>query len=555
MQQEENTHQLKKWQIWLPLMLSGAIVLGMLAGTQLHEPQPRLLIEPDESGKAMPFIGYGRMEELVRYIDAKYVDDVKGDELVKEAIEYLLGRLDPHSTFIPKEELQEVNEQLQGNFDGIGIEFMLLDDTIVVVTPLAGGPSEAAGIMAGDKIIMIGDSTLAGKGLSSDDVVNYLRGDPGSEITLKILRPSERKIRLFKVKRDKIPTHSVDVAYMLDEKTGYFKVNRFSANTYTEFMQELEKLVEKEGMKNLVLDLRQNPGGYLQEATKLLSQLFAERDKLLVYTEGRSVRRTDYETTGRNFFDIDKIAVLIDEGSASASEIVAGAIQDWDRGVIVGRRSFGKGLVQEQYKLSDGSALRLTVARYYTPSGRCIQREYKNEEDYDGDLVHRFESGELEDESKFSNHDTTKYYTAGGRVVFGGGGIMPDIFVPIDTVLFSEYFLTLRQQIPPFIFRYYEENKTAFAEMSQKQFENKFQINDQLFYDFLNYAESKGGVKRNNRQLSKVESLIKKNLKARLARHIYGDTAFYEVINDNDPVIEEALQSILKNKPLVQKND
>ena len=458
----EEPQKLASWKIWLPTFVGLAAGLGMLMGLGMAPKGETIVVKED--GGNTGTLGYGRMEELIRYIDARYVDNVEDDELVEDAINTILDDLDPHSSYIPKDQLKQATERLQGNFDGIGIEFMILDDTLMVVTPLAGGPSEEAGVMAGDKIVEVSDTIIAGRGLKNERIMTLLRGEKGTEVEIGVKRGKEETLRKFTITRAKIPNNSVDVAYMVDEKTGFIKVNRFNATTYEDFMKELEDLVEKQGMEHLVVDLRQNPGGYLMEATQILSQLFEDREKLLVYTEGNKSTRQDYNSTGANFFTVDKIAVLIDEGSASASEIVAGAIQDWDRGIIIGRRTFGKGLVQEQYKLSDGSALHLTVSRYFTPSGRCIQRDYSDSEGYEDDFAARFESGELQDPTKTQLADTTEYYTAGGRVVYGGGGISPDIFVPLDTFLFSTYYLQLRQKISPFVFRYFESNKETLQE-------------------------------------------------------------------------------------------
>ncbi len=546
---------LKGWQIWLPLAVGAAMAAGIFGGLMIQKQEPSLIVN-EKKGESSK-MGYGRMEELIRYIDARYVDEVEDEELVEEAIDHLLDQLDPHSSYIPQADIKSMNDKLRGDFDGIGIEFMILDDTLMVVAPLEGGPSEEAGILAGDKIVQVGDSTIAGKGMGSEAIVNFLRGEKGSDVRLGIKRIRESELLFFEVTRDKIPNKSVDVSYLLQEEIGYIKVNRFSANTYKDFMHGVEDLFEKQGMKHLVIDLRQNPGGYLQEATKMLSQLFDEREKIMVYTEGVNSTRSDYKTSGGNFFDLEKIAVLIDEGSASASEIIAGAIQDWDRGVIVGRRSFGKGLVQEQYKLSDGSALHLTVSRYYTPSGRSIQRDYSDKEEYDDDFAARFKSGELQDPEKFKLRDTTEYFTAGGRVVYGGGGIMPDVFVPLDTFLFSTYYLYLRSEINSFAFRHYEDNKAAFAEWKdESKYINKFEISDELFEEYLAYAEKNAKLsKRNESILKEVSPALKRRLKARLGKHCFKEATFYKINNHDDPMIDEAIRWILDKNPLVKLED
>ena len=548
--------KLESWKIWLPTFVGLATGLGMLLGLGMAPKGQPIVIENNDE-EPTNSLGNGRMEELIRYIDARYVDDVEDDELVEGAINHILDDLDPHSSYIPKDELKETTERLQGNFDGIGIEFMILDDTLMVVTPIAGGPSEEAGILAGDKIVEVGDTIIAGKEIKSEKIMTLLRGEKGTDVELGVRRGKENKLRRFTITRDKIPNNSVDIGYMVNENTGYIKINRFNATTYKDFMLQLEDLVEKQNMNHLVLDLRQNPGGYLMEATRILSQLFNERDKLMVYTEGDKSTRQDYNTTGANFFDVGKIAVLIDEGSASASEIVAGAIQDWDRGIIIGRRTFGKGLVQEQYKLSDGSALHLTVSRYFTPSGRCIQRDYTNAEAYEDDFTSRFKSGELQDQSKIELVDTTEYYTAGGRVVYGGGGVMPDVFVPLDTTLYSTYYLKMRQKVAPFIFRYVENNKSTLKSWKEETaYFDDFEVSDQMFKEFLAYAEKdKSLKKRNDKILTETTPDLKMHLKARLAKHLFDQTALHKVINFRDPMLKEATQWIAGEEKLVEIRD
>lgn len=539
-------------KVWLPLAFALVLIGGMFIGMQLQSAAPPMVVE--RSKVAGSDVGQGKIEELIRYIEAKYVDDVDRDVLIQEAIDEILGKLDPHSTYFTVEELREATEQLEGSFDGIGVEFMIVDDTVVVVTPLAGGPSEAVGILAGDKIVSVEDSVIAGIGLTNRDIVNFLRGDRGSEVRVGVKRGNEAKVRQFDIVRDKIPDNSVDIAYMLDEKTGYIKVNRFSATTYEEFMQGLEKLVEEKNMEDLVIDLRHNPGGYLQQATNILSQLFKEKDKLLVYTEGRSVRRNNYKSSGRSFFEVGDIVVLIDESSASASEILAGAIQDHDRGIIVGRRSFGKGLVQEEFKLRDGSALRLTVARYYTPSGRSIQKPYDNLDVYNQDMIARFESGELTEADKMAIQDSTKYYTADGHVVYGGGGLFPDIFVPIDTILFSDSYLLLRQYVSEFTFGYVGENEQEYSEFTLDKFADRYTITDALFGKFLDYAKRKG-LEEPLPNLNQVKGELKLLIKARIARQLFGDEGFFTVINSDDDMVRKALEILKEPDPLVLLKD
>jgi carboxyl-terminal processing protease len=539
-----------KLSIWLPLLFAIVLVTGMLLGMRMQSNMPKLVVEQEAPGPEG--IGQGKIEEILRYVEAKYVDAIDKEALTQEVIDDLLSRLDPHSNYISAEELQAVNEQLKGNFDGIGVEFMVLDDTIVVVTPLAGGPSETAGILSGDRIVQIADSTIAGVGMDSDDIIKMLRGEKGTDVQIGILRGKETKLRQFTVTRDEIPMNSVDVAYMLDTNTGYIKVNRFSATTYEEFMKALEELVENQGMEDLVLDLRHNPGGYLQQATNMLSQLFKEKDQLLVYTEGDAVSRSEYTSTGRNFFDVEDIVVLIDEGSASASEIVAGAIQDHDRGVIIGRRSFGKGLVQEQYKLRDGAALRLTVARYYTPSGRSIQKPYDDPEAYEHEMYDRYETGEMEAARNMLIQDSTEYYTDNGRIVYGGGGIMPDVFVPIDTLSLDEDYLTLRQYVPQYVFRYLGEaaDPAALAEQGLDRFIATFTVDDAMLQGLITYAEEHGDPLAAAELSEPVRHAARHLLKARIAKQLFEDEGYYKLWNMEDAMVKEALKAIARSTSL-----
>ncbi len=544
----------KSYQIWLPLLLSLMMVIGMIIGTKLRpsEPTTKIVIENDDAISKQ--IGEGRIEELIRYIEAKYVDEVESDKMIEEAIKTLIGELDPHSNYLTADELVEVNEQLQGNFHGIGVEFMMLDDTIVVIKPIKDGPSEAVGIIEGDRIVEINDTIVTGDVYEISKVMQMLRGEVGSKVKVGVLRVGEQDIREFEISRAEIPVYSVDVANMLDESTGYIKLNRFSATTYNEFMKGLERLVEEHQMTDLVIDLRQNPGGYLQEATKILSQLFKEKDQLLVYTEGRAVHRNDYESTGQNFFDVNNIVVLIDEGSASASEILAGAIQDLDRGVVIGRRSFGKGLVQDQYLLKDGSALRLTVARYYTPSGRSIQRSYDDDAVYRDDLEARYNSGELVDESKVTVVDSLVFKTKNGRLVYGGGGIAPDIFVPIDTVLFNDYYHELQQYVSTFSYKYYQKNKSILKKNTIDDFIKNFEVSDTIFEEFLDYAEKKD-INRKPKELDLVKDVLKEDIKTRLAKHIFNENNYFRVVQSDDEMIREALKALNSPNPLVSKKN
>ena len=540
-------------KFWLPLAFAFVLILGILLGIKLQKEVP---IAPSPTGKQIVEAQPGKLEELLRYIEARYVDEVDRDELIQKAIDNILKELDPHSTYIPSDQLQRINEGLDGSFEGIGIEFLIVEDTIVVIRPTKDGPSDKAGIIAGDKIVSVGDSTIVGQKLNETNIIDSLRGERGTKVKIGIVRENQSAIQYFEVTRDEIPINSVDAAYMLNQNTGYIKLNRFSATTHTEFLSNLEKMIDKKGLKNVVVDVRDNPGGYLQEATSILNQFFKEKDRILVYTEGRNVHRSDYETTGKAFFSLDNIAVLVDEGSASASEILAGAVQDYDRGIIIGRRTFGKGLVQEQYQLSDDSAIRLTIARYYTPSGRSIQKSYDDLTSYDDDLNARLASGELYSGQQLNNADTTPYYTKEGRVVYGGGGIIPDVFVPLDSAKTNPYFAHLQPYIRKFIYRFYQANKvrpdggnTLLAFKNMEDFVDNFEVSDLVLQNFQSSIEEEKLIIE-AKSVKDVVPLTKLYLKARLAKHLYDENGLYAVLNADDDVVKKALQILELPNPI-----
>ncbi len=535
----------KKLNVWLPLLLALVAAFGIFIGFRLQDsmasPQ-QVSVLPAISGKQE----VGKIEEILRFVEAKYVEDVERDELVETAINSILKELDPHSSYIPEQELETVNSSLEGSFDGIGVQFTIIDDTIQVISPLAGGPSEKLGIRAGDKIVEINDTTVAGIGITNSKIMERLRGEKGTAVKVGIRRGDNPEVIHFDIMRDKIPDHSLDVSYMVDDRIGFVKINRFSGTTYEEFMKAVEKLNEA-GMKDLIIDVRQNPGGYLQAATKIVGQLFDDK-RLLVYTEGRTQRRNEYKSSGRNFYDIDNVVVMIDEGSASASEILAGAVQDSDRGKIIGRRSFGKGLVQEQYNLNDGSALRLTVARYYTPSGRSIQKPYKDKKnDYDKDIAERFDKGEMQNPDSISISDSTRYYTEDGRVVYAGGGITPDVFVALDPILNNPYFMKTSQYIMEFSYSYLNKNRNTIGEYeSSDDFVKKYKVSEKVLEQFSEYVLKKG-VKKDRREFKKAKSAIASRIKAHFARDLFKEEGFYRVWNQEDKVFAEAVEEIRAN--------
>lgn len=520
----------------LPLALSLVLAAGMVIGFKLR----------DSTWNKRPVASttdYSRLDEIISLIDSKYVDTVNSEKTINKVIEDLLAQLDPHSFFISAAELNEVNEGLEGNFEGIGIEFYVLHDTIIVVSPITGGPSEALGIMTGDKIILIDDSLVAGKTITNNDVVKKLRGKKGTKVKVSILRQNEPQLLDFVITRDKIPITSVDAGYMVDKETGYIKISRFSANTFEEFMTEMKELKEQ-GMQSLLIDLRQNPGGYLNAATMIADELLDD-EKLLVYTEGKAYRRKEYHAQMNGIFEKGNLAIMIDEGSASASEILAGAVQDWDRGIITGRRSFGKGLVQEQYNLRDGSALRLTVARYYTPSGRSIQKPYGNgNEQYYNEIAERYTHGEYLSKDSITVQDSSKYYTSKGKVVYGGGGIMPDVFIPLDSVNDLQNLAKLRAQIPEFIYDHFSENASYYNQYATlNDFLGRFSISRDFYQSFLAFARSKK-AEVPEAELSRIENDLHTLLKAFIARQLWKNDGYYAVINTIDNTFQRTLQIV-----------
>lgn len=534
----------EKTTIFLPLILALALAGGVWLGFELASGQQQSYTVVSEGGRK--YSGKtGKVEEILRFVDARYLETEDKNQLEEAAIEAVLDELDPHSSYISLEDIQGVNESLSGNFNGIGIEFYLLEDTIYVVGVIEGGPSDSAGLRRGDKIIAINDSVIAGKTVFNSDVIEKLKGPAGSQVELDIKRAGKKGTEKVTITRGQIPMRSVLASYMVTENTGLIKINRFSGTTHEEFTAALEDLINNHQMEHLILDLRHNPGGYLNAATEMLDQLF-DSPKLLVYTEGRSYRRKEYNSTGRTNFDISKVVVLINEGSASASEIMAGAIQDNDRGLIIGRRSFGKGLVQEQYKLSDGSALRLTVARYFTPSGRYIQKPYEDTEtSYGDDLRQRYESGELYSRDSIKLLDSTVYRTTNGRIVYGGGGIVPDIFIPLDTTRRNSYFQSMSILAREYVYKYLDDKREQLAAQypTYQEFQKKYKVSDAVLEQVVVYGEKKE-VARDEPLMRKHKNLLKLEIKAYLADQIFGDMAYYQTVFTADKMVARAVQEI-----------
>lgn len=522
--------------ILLPLILAVVLVLGMLIGSYIssNRMKPSLLNLPKQD----------KLTSLINFIEMEYVDTISKSRLVEMAIPSMLENLDPHSMYIPASDLQRVNEPLEGNFDGIGVQFNMLNDTVVVIQTISGGPSERLGIIAGDRIIEISDTIVAGKGLPNDAIVNRLRGPRGTTVKVGIERQGIPGLIEFVITRDRIPLYSVDVSYMIDGETGYVKISQFARTTFMEYVEAVEKL-QSRGMKKLILDLRGNGGGYLDAATNIADQFLPE-NALIVYTEGKSKPRANLFASARGLNLDTDIVILIDEWSASASEILAGAIQDNDRGLIVGRRSYGKGLVQTQTMFTDGSGVRLTVARYYTPSGRSIQKPYdKGNDTYYSELFERYSHGEFFNADSIKFADSLKYFTPSGRVVYGGGGIMPDVFLPSDTTDITPYFsqLTRRGLIYRYAFDYADKNRTNLTKFTSASDLEAYMDKQGLLQKFLQFAE-KEGLKRNEQEIAKSSLIIHTQLKAYIARNILDNEGFYPIIKAIDNTLLKSIELI-----------
>ena len=489
-----------------------------------------------------------KLMEVMDKVSRYYVDSLDEEKFVEETIEQMLHELDPHSSYISAEELKEIREQLTGEFEGIGVSFNILEDTIFIVGTIQGGPSERVGIMAGDRIVEVNDENVAGIGISTSGVQKRLKGKKGTEVDVTVYRKSVDKELEFTIVRDKIPVVSLDAAYMVDDEIGYIKLSRFSQTTTEEFRDALKEL-QKEGMESLILDLSGNGGGYLRIAIELADQ-FLENGRRIVYTEGDKMPRRDYKATGKGLFEEGKLVIMIDETSASASEIVSGAVQEWDRGVLVGRRSFGKGLVQQPFRLNDGSEMRLTIARYYTPTGRLIQKPY--DEGYDNyamDIINRYNSGELNSSDSILFPESEKYETlVQGRTIYGGGGIMPDYFVPIDTSANTDYLRKLFSNgvFNRFVLSYIDEERTAL-ERKYRNF-NKFKSTfdaSGLLEELISFAEQEG-VTYNEADFERSKDQIELLIKAYVARDLWDTREFYQVFNESDPIFQKARQVLEK---------
>jgi len=527
-------HKNTKRNIYLPLLLSVFLVGGILIGLQFNK---------NQTGRSISIHPrVDKLHSIINYIGSEYVDTVSKNELVEAAIPAILKELDPHSVYIPAKDFNRINEPLEGNFDGIGIEFNMPEDTVVVMNTIPGGPSEKVGVLPGDRIIRVNDSLIAGVNMPTEQVIKRLKGPRGSEVNVTAKRNGLSELLEFEIIRDAIPLYSVDVAMMINDNTGYIKINKFSRTTFEEFIEGINKLKNK-GLQKLIIDLRTNGGGYMDAATNIADQ-FLKKGNLIVYTQGRARPRNEIIATDKGAFLKGDIVILIDEWSASASEILAGAIQDNDRGTIIGRRSFGKGLVQEPMMFSDGSAMRLTIARYYTPTGRCIQKPYNNGSDeYYSDLNERFENGEFAEKDSIHFSDSLKYYTPEGKPVFGGGGIMPDLFIPIDTSYVTGYFMKIRAKglIYRFSFDYSDKNRQELEKFENCK--NLIRYLDQIsiYEKFIEYA-SENNVKENPGDLEISGDIIKTQLFAYIARNFFDNEGFYYVYAESDQTLQKAIE-------------
>ena len=531
---------------FIPFLLAICLIAGIAIGTFYanHFSGNKLGIINTSSNK---------LNALLRIIDDQYVDTVNMGDLVEEAMPQILSELDPHSSYIPAKDLEAVNADLKGSFSGIGIQFTIQNDTIHVNSVIQGGPSEKVGLMAGDRIVEVDDSAFVGKIVTNSEAMKRLKGEKGSKVKLGVYRPGEKDLLHFTVIRGNIPVKSIDAAYMINEKVGYIKVNKFGETTYPELLIALAKLNQK-SCEGLIVDLRGNTGGYMAAAIQMVNE-FLPNNRLIVYTQGRKSPREDYNSNGTGSNQKMPLVVLVDEGSASASEIFAGAIQDNDRGTIVGRRSFGKGLVQQPIEFSDGSAIRLTIARYYTPSGRCIQKPYEKgkESEYELDLLTRYEHGEFFSADSIKQDETEVYHTRLGRPVYGGGGIMPDIFVPQDTTGMTSYFRMAanRGLIIRYTFDYTDQNRSTLQKYDTPEKMEAYLKGQNLLNKFAAWAEKKG-LKRRNNLMMKSRRLFEMSLYGNIIYNMLGMEAYVEYLNESDKTVLKAVEILEKGESFPQ---
>ena len=534
MSQNKNTR-------FIPIIIAVSIIAGIIIGIYYTN--------RFSDGKSNVInASSNKLNALLRIIDDQYVDTVNMANLIEEAMPQILGELDPHSSYIPAKDMEEMTADLRGSFSGIGIQFTIQQDTIHINNVIAGGPSEKVGLMAGDRIVEVDDSAFVGKIVTNNEAMKKLKGPKGSEVKLGIFRHGEKEILHFTIIRGDIPVKSVDAAYMLNEKFGYIKINKFGETTYPEMLISLAKL-HQESCKGIVIDLRGNTGGYMGAAVQMVNE-FLPKGQLIVYTEGRKAARENYFSNGTGSSQDIPVIVLVDEGSASASEIFAGAIQDNDRGTIIGRRSFGKGLVQQPIEFNDGSSIRLTIARYHTPSGRCIQKPYNKgkDENYEMDILTRYEHGEFFSQDSIKQDESHIYYTSLGRPVYGGGGIMPDIFVPQDTIGITSYYSMAvnRGLILQFSFQYTDQNRQTLQKYETSESMLKYLKKQNILEKFANFAESKG-LKRRNILMYKSQKLFERNLYGNIIYNMLDMEDYLKYLNQLDPTVLKAME-VLENE-------
>ena len=531
-----------KYKRFMPILLAVGIVIGIAIGVFYSNiySSNRLGVIKGSSNK---------INALLRIVNDSYVDTMNMEDMVEKTMPLILSELDPHSSYIPAKNLEEVNSELKGHFSGIGIQFTIKDDTIHVNSVIPGGPSEKVGLMAGDRIIEVDDSAFVGKKVTNSEAMKRLKGEKGSEVKLGIFRPGEPETLHFTIIRGDIPVKSVDAAYMIDGKWGFVKVNKFGETTYPELLFALAKL-NQENMQGLIVDLRGNTGGYMAAAIQMVNE-FLPANKLIVYTEGRKFPRENYTSNGTGSSQSLPIVVLVDEGSASASEIFAGAIQDNDRGTIIGRRSFGKGLVQQPIEFNDGSAIRLTIARYHTPSGRCIQKPYEKGKgaEYEMDLLTRYEHGEFFSADSIKQNENEVYYTGLGRKVYGGGGIMPDIFVPHDTLGMTSYFRMAanRGLIIRYAFDYTDLNRNKLMEYKTEEEMSNYLKTQNLLVKFAKWAEKKG-LKRRNNMLITSKELFETSIYGNIIYNMLGMEEYIKYLNRTDNTVLKAVEVLEKGE-------
>ena len=533
---------------FMPLLMALSVIIGIVIGT---------FYANHFSGNRLNIINSGsnRLNNLLHIVDDQYVDTVNIDALVEKAIPQILTELDPHSVYISAKDVQIATDDLKGSFSGVGIEFTIRKDTLHIQNVIKDGPAEKAGLLAGDKIVNVDDKPFVGKEVTNEEAMHRLKGPKGTQVKIGVVRYGEKKIKYFTVTRDDIMTKSITATYMLDDSTGYIRIKNFGEKTYAEMLASLA-LLSAEGFSNLVIDLRDNTGGYLDKAVQMANE-FLPKNRLIVYTEGRKSPRTDYKSDGRGSYQQIPLVVLINEGSASASEIFAGAIQDNDRGTVIGRRSFGKGLVQQQIGFPDGSMVRLTIARYYTPSGRCIQKPYTPGSDaaYEQDLVSRYQHGEFFSQDSIK-HTGPAYHTRLGREVFGGGGITPDIFIPEDTTNITSYYkeAVMSGLILQFAYNYTDDNRQKLKTFNEMPQLAKYLQRQNLVEKFAVFAEQ-NGLKRRNLMINKSYNLLDKFINSRIIYNMLDEQAWTEFVNQNDETIKSALEVFRKGEAFPQKKD